>query len=96
MKILDFRAVEKGGLRGFVTVEMPSGMIIHDVAIFEKNGETWASPPRKARVDREGRPIARDGKQLYAPMVSFKTKELRDKWSEAVCRAWECIELTHG
>ncbi len=77
MKIIDFRSVRKGSLVGFCAVEMPSGMIIRDVGIFEKDGSTWASPPSRQFT-------ANDGKVRYQPIVEFTTKEIRDKWTNAV------------
>lgn len=87
MRILEFKTFEKNSLRGFCDVEMPSGMIIHGITIFEKDGTRWASPPSKAAIGKSGTQIHRDGKPLYNPIVSFTTKELRDKWSDAVIKA---------
>ena len=40
-----FRPLVKGALRGFVTVELPCGLVLHDVAIFAGRNGPWASLP---------------------------------------------------
>jgi hypothetical protein len=87
-----FKAVSRNSLRGFARVRMPSGMIFHDVTVHEKEGARWASPASKPVIGRDGTNVTRDGKLAYQSVVSFATKEARDKFSAAVVAA---IEDTH-
>jgi len=85
----EFSALRKNTLRGFAKVRLASGMILHDVAIHAGDGDkAWASSPSKPMLDREGQ-VLRDaeGKVRYAPMISFATKEHRDRFSTLVVDA---------
>jgi DNA-binding cell septation regulator SpoVG len=86
--VSDWKPLRKGSLRGFVTVSMPSGMTVHEVSIMQSNGRAWASPPSKPMIDRDGRVMLDDaGKRRYSPIIAFQSKEIRDRWSEAVIAA---------
>ncbi len=88
----EFKPMMRNSLRGFARVRMPSGMIFHDVTIHAKDGARWASPASKPLIGRDGSPIMRDGKASYMPIISFATKQARDKFSAAVIGA---IEAAH-
>lgn len=86
--IEEFTAVEKNTLRGIARVRMPSGMVLHDVAIYRKDTAAWASPASKPRLGRDGSQMkGPDGKGLWDPVVTFSSRELRDRFSSAVIDA---------
>ena len=86
--IEEFVAVEKNTLRGFARVRMPSGMVLHDVAIHQKDTAAWASPASKPMLNRDGVQMKdAAGKGLWTPIVSFASRELRDKFSAAIIEA---------
>jgi len=84
----EFTPVVRSTLRGFARVRMPSGMIFHDVAIHAKGDAAWASPASKPMLDRNSVAV-RDGedKIRYVPLVTFASRELRDRFSEGVIEA---------
>jgi hypothetical protein len=86
--IEDFTPVIRNTLRGFVRVRMPSGVIFHDVGIHQQGPTAWASPASKPRLDRANQQM-RDaaGKLLWLPLVTFETRELRDRFSGAIIEA---------
>jgi hypothetical protein len=45
------------------------------------------SPAAKAQIGRDGTHIKKDGKPQYSPVVSFISKEARDKFSGAILDA---------
>lgn len=95
--IEEFTAVVRNSLVGFARVRMPSGVILHDVGIYKKDlkkdGKAWATPGGKPILGRDGTQMrGRDGKALWVPVVSFATKEGRDKFSAVVVAA---IEAAH-
>ena len=55
MIIKEFKAVTRNSLRGFAEVQMPSGLIFHDVSINCTAGRWWASPASKPVLDRDGK-----------------------------------------
>jgi hypothetical protein len=87
-KVLEFTPLVKGALRGFAKLGLPSGMVIHDVRLFESYGKFWASPPSKPSLNRDGVHM-RDaaGKGLYTPIISFSSKDRRDAFSAMVVEA---------
>ncbi len=88
MRITEFRPLQRNSLLGFATVEMPSGMILHDCGVYQKEGNVWASPPSKPMIGRDGAKVTdRDGRAVYKPIIEFTTKDVRDKWSTAVIDA---------
>lgn len=78
-----------GALLGFCDAEMPSGLILHEVAIMRgKDGGFWATPPSKAMLDRDGRVMTdANGRRRYVPTVSFATKAARARFSAVVIEA---------
>jgi hypothetical protein len=88
--IKSFAPIRKNTLRGFATVQLPSGMIVADVGIHSDSGRAWASPPSKAMLDRNGAALRDEvGKVRYSPIISFASKDLRDKFSAAIIDAME-------
>jgi hypothetical protein len=63
-------------------------MIIADVAIHTNSGKSWAQPPAKPMLNRDGQHMTgKDGKRAWVPIISFGSKDLRGKWSDAVIAA---------
>ena len=88
MKILEWRPMRRNSLLGFVKVELPSGRILAEVAIMAGDRGEWASPPSKPLIGRDGAPMKdAGGKPRYVPLVSFASKELRDRFSTSVIEA---------
>jgi hypothetical protein len=88
MVVTEFVSRTSGSLIGFAKVSQPSGMVIADVAIHTVNGKSWAQPPAKPMLNREGQHMAdKAGKRVWVPIISFETRDLRDKWSGAVIAA---------
>jgi hypothetical protein len=88
-RLLNWRAVRKGEtLRGFASVELPSGMILHEVAVhLAANRRGWASPPARPLLDRDGRHMRdANGKGRWAPLIEFATRERSDAFSALVLR----------
>ena len=82
-----WKARRSNTLRGFADITLPSGMRMMEVAIHVSNGRAWASPPSKPWLKGEAVMRGDDGKIRYSPIIEFTTKELRDRWSNAVIDA---------
>jgi hypothetical protein len=66
--------------------------VLHDNAVHEKNGTWWVSPAAKPMLNRDGQHIKdHAGKPMWSPVVSFASKELRDKFSAAVLGALRTV-----
>ena len=82
MRLVSWKSLVKGSLRGFATIELPIGLRIIDVPVLVSNGKAWASLPSKPQLV-DGRQKL-DGKPLYAPMLEWRDKALRDRFSDRV------------
>jgi hypothetical protein len=82
-----FTSVQKGALVEFATVGMPIGLVFHDVTVCRKNASVWASPS-KAMISKDST-VMREvrNKIRYMPVVSFRDKATRNRWSDAVIAA---------
>jgi hypothetical protein len=86
--IEEFVAVARNTLVGFARVRTPSGLIFHDVAVHQKGDNAWAAPASKPQLNRDGVQLkGPDGKGLWVPIVSFASRELRDRFSSQVIAA---------
>jgi len=83
-----FAFYKEGSMVGHAVVSTPAGIIFHDVSIHERSGMWFAVPSRRPVLGPDGRQ-ARDpsGRQVWAPVMSFRTDDLRDKFSAAVIQA---------
>ena len=79
----DWRAFSKNTLRGFATIELPSGLVIHDISIHEKNGKWWAAMPAAPQLEN-GQHRFLDGKGQYKRILEWRDRGLSDKFSEVV------------
>lgn len=79
----EFRAFKRNSLRGFATVELPSGLIIKDIPVLESGNGRWAALPSKPQI-KDGSPVLKDGKLQYTPILEWRSRELSDGFSEAV------------
>ena len=87
--ITEWTARTSGTLRGFCTVQFPSGAIFHECGIFASEGRWWASPASKPMIGRDGTVLKdeKTGKTRYSPVVSFSDKTVRNRWSDQVIAA---------
>jgi hypothetical protein len=56
--ISNWKGFEKGALRGFFDVELPSGMILRSCSLFEKDSRRWLGMPSKPRGEGRERAIS--------------------------------------
>ena len=86
--IEEFAPLSRNSLLGFARVRTPSGMVFHEVGVYRKNGSFWASPASKPRIGRDGVQMKDSAsKPIYTPFVTFSSKDIRDRWSNAVIDA---------
>lgn len=86
MKLVAWRAMKTGRLRGFATVELPIGLRLIDCPVFLGSNGPWASPPSKPVLDRDGKQVKLDGKGQYTAIMEWRDRGLADRFSEALVR----------
>ncbi len=92
--VLDFRPVERNSLLGFLSLLLPdAGLVVHDVAIHQRDGRAWITLPGRLMTGRDGLPM-RDGfgKPQFAPIITFVSRGCQDAFNDAVLAA---LRLRH-
>jgi hypothetical protein len=85
MRLISWKTLVKGSLRGFATIELPSGLKIHDCPVLVSSGNAWATLPSKPQIDGDGRQKTDiNGKAVYASILEWRSRELSDRFSQAV------------
>ena len=90
----DWREVVKNSLQGFCVLTLsPSGIVLRDCALHERDGKRWISLPSRPQLDSEGRhrkdPVT--GKALWLPVVEIKGKAEREKFQAAALAAIDAL-----
>jgi hypothetical protein len=86
----NFRRLERNTLKGFVTLALePSGLIIHDCTVHEKQGKAWIGMPAKPQINGDGtaRTDSGSGKLLYRPVLEFKDRTARTRFQQVALEA---------
>jgi DNA-binding cell septation regulator SpoVG len=83
-----FTSMAKNSLLGFATVRIPSGLVLHDVAVHRQGDSIWVMPPSRPMLGRDGS-VMKDtnGKVRYQPIITFRDKQTQARWSAAVIEA---------
>ena len=88
LHLVSWKPVPKGALRGFATVELPIGRRIIDIPVLIGANGAWATLPSKPELDSEGRrEFGINGKRVYAPVLEWRTRDLANRFSDAVVAA---------
>jgi hypothetical protein len=83
--ISDWKSLERNTLRGFCTVNLPSGLTLHEVAVHTREGHWWVMPAAKPMLSKDGTALRDDaGKIRYSPIVSFESRAARDRFNAVV------------
>jgi hypothetical protein len=93
----DWRPMQRNSLQGFVTLTLePSGIVLHDCTVHQKEGREWVGLPGKPQVDRDGQPRkdTTSGKTLYTPVVEIPDRVARERFQRVAMAAVH--ELTGG
>jgi hypothetical protein len=68
-----WRPVASGTSQGFFTLLLPSGLVINDLTLHERDGKRWIRLRGKPQIDQDGN-IRKDpstGKRLYTPVIEI-------------------------
>ena len=84
MRLVGWKPLVKGTLRGFANVELPTGLRLIDCPIFVGPNGPGAALPSKPVLDCEGRQARPSGKPEFAPVVEWRNWGLADRFSATV------------
>ncbi len=86
----NFRPMVRNTLQGFFTVKLaPSGLVLRECSLHERDGKRWIGLPSKPQIDAEGRQRKdpTTGKGLWAPIVEIAGKDERAQFQQAALAA---------
>jgi hypothetical protein len=84
MRLLSWKPLVKGPLRGFATLELPIGLKLIDCPVLVGPAGPWAGLPSKPLLDRDGRQKIDNGKRAFEPVLEWRDRALSDRFSAAV------------
>lgn len=85
MELLEFRPYVKNTLRGFATVSLSNGLVIHDMPVHNSAGRHWAGMPSKPMLAPDGTAKREGGKIKYVRVLEWSDKDTGDRFSDALC-----------
>jgi hypothetical protein len=80
IQIRNWKPRQKNTLRGFFTVILPSGMVIHGCMLHEKGDSRWIQFPAKEYTDDRG-------EKQFARFVEFTDKRIADRFNKLTIEA---------
>jgi hypothetical protein len=78
--IADWKPHPKNTLRGFFTAALPSGLVIHDCMLHERNGARWIAFPGREWKDAQGN-------RQFSRFVEFSSRRAAGRFRDAVLDA---------
>jgi DNA-binding cell septation regulator SpoVG len=74
-----------GTMRGFFSVELPSGMIVREMRLMRSaQGRHWLAMPAQQQLERDGQPRLPNGKPVWNELVDFRDRQARDRFQEPI------------
>jgi SpoVG len=84
-KLKRWTPLHSGALRGFVSIELASGLVIHKLRIIAGKNGLWVAMPAEWQLERDGQPrIGADGKALYNQILEFRDRATSDRFAAMV------------
>jgi DNA-binding cell septation regulator SpoVG len=89
MEVTAWRELHRGAMRGFISLQLASGLILHDCTLFEKDtGERWVGMPARSYQTA-------DGKTQYSPTVEFSSQFVATRFKKEAMAAVERYFAEH-
>jgi len=79
-KVTDWKPFQKGSMVGSFTLHLPSGLIIRDIALFEKATSRWIGMPRQRYKDKEG-------VESFTLIIDFRDRKTADAFRDMALKA---------
>ena len=82
LEVLDWKAHEKNTLQAFLSLSLPSGMILHGCSYHRRNDSRWIGVPSNKFTKA-------DGSVSYTPIVEFTTDDAHRRFQQ---QAIACVD----
>jgi hypothetical protein len=89
LEIRSWRPMVKNTLRGFFTVVLPSGLIINECSLHERNGARWISFPAREYSDAQGQ-------RKWETILTFRDSKVSDKFRDLTLAALDEYHERHA
>ena len=86
--VSNWKAHEKNTLRGFLSLTLPSGIVIHNCTLHQKGTVRWIGLPVRQYAKA-------DGSNNYAPVIEFVTKDAGRRFQKAALEAVDAFMTDH-
>lgn len=78
--VREFKHFQKNTLQAFLSLELPSGMVLNECLLHEKNGSRWVNLPARECANS-------NGEKSWKPMVAFSDEDARKRFQVAALAA---------
>lgn len=83
--LVEWRPMRRESLRGFATVRVSPGLVVHDLPVHKSSERLFALWPGKPQVGTDGRVLVDEhGKRRYSPIIEVPDRDLRERLSNAI------------
>lgn len=79
LRLVSWKPLVKGSLRGFATIQLPIGLRFFDCPVLVSSGKAWAMLPSKPILNPEGRHSAPNRKPQYTPVAEWHDKAISQR-----------------
>jgi hypothetical protein len=80
IKISDWKPHQKNSLQGYFTATLPSGMVISDLMLHERDGSRWIAFPGREWADSAGT-------KRFVNFIRFTDRDIAHKFRDQVLAA---------
>ena len=87
--VCDWKPLENGSLRGFLTLTLPFGVVIHNCPLLEAGGRRWVGLPSR-------RYLTADSKVHYEPIIEFATRKAHRNFERTALEVVEAYLKARG
>ena len=94
--VIDYRSHPSGALKGFVTVETPSGFTISGIAVFSQAGSRWCGLPQKPRLSNGKAVRSKEGGLVCDPIIEIRDRTRKEAFDAAVLDALDRYREERG
>ena len=90
MRVFNPSSLRKNSLRGFFSVRLQSGLVLHSCKVMAGAGGFWIALPAIPQIDNDGRhKVDAGGKKMYVPAAEIPDRAASDRFRSQVIAAIE-------
>src|ERR1035441_5923495 len=84
--VCNWKPLDHGSLRGFLTLTLASGVVIHNCPLLEAGGRRWGGVPA-------WRFLTADSKVHYEPIIEFATRKAHRSFERTALEVVEAYQI---